>query len=176
MVAVNSKIPFEDFYSKYYDQVYWYIFKKINHVQRAQDMAGDIFCICYKKYEDYDPGKGALGTWLYTIVNNKLKNFYRDRKNNVSMDAVPDIFGDDDIEPMEKTVYVEQAREIVAEAISSLPEREQLVMVLKFFGSKQSDEIARILNMSPVNARVIVSRSLKKVQAYMLSKGWGKEV
>lgn len=48
-----------------------------------------------------------------------------------------------------------------------------MVLILKFFGGKQSEEIAKIMNISPVNVRVIITRSLKKIGSYMAKKGWG---
>ena len=77
---------FDDFYKEYYNQVYWYIYKKINHIENAQDLAGDVFCSCYKNFNNYDPQKSSITTWLYVIVNNRLKNYYRDRKITVPLD------------------------------------------------------------------------------------------
>ena len=78
---------FESFYTKYYDRVYWYIFKRVNHIEESQDLTADIFCACYKYFDSYDPEKSSVGTWLYVIVNNKLKNYYRAKKSDISLDG-----------------------------------------------------------------------------------------
>lgn len=37
---------FESFYTKYYDRVYWYIFKRVNHIEESQDLtAGYFLCV-----------------------------------------------------------------------------------------------------------------------------------
>ena len=99
---------FDDFYKEYYNQVYWYIYKKINHIENAQDFAGDVFCSCYKNFNNYDPQKSSITTWLYVIVNNRLKNYYRDRKITVPLDEQVDEYYlriDDD---MEKAILIEE--------------------------------------------------------------------
>lgn len=161
-------ISFDDFYKEYYNQVYRYIYKKINHIEDAQDLAGDVFCSCYKNFNNYDPQKSSIATWLYVIVNNRLKNYYRDRKINLSLDTQIDehyLAVEDD---MARALLIEDYRDMLADAIATLPQKYQLIVVLKFFGEKHSDEIAVIMNMSAVNVRVTLSRALKKINAYLV--------
>ncbi|MBS6832896.1 MAG: sigma-70 family RNA polymerase sigma factor, partial [Clostridiales bacterium] len=169
---------FESFYTKYYDRVYWYVFKRLNHIEESQDLTADIFCACYKYFDSYDPEKSSVGTWLYVIVNNKLKNYYRAKKSDISLDA----FYENILQETDKfttgdaicdAVYLDDCRSVLSSAITELPERNQMVLILKFFGGKQSEEIAKIMNISPVNVRVIITRSLKKIGSYMAKKGWG---
>ena len=167
---------FDDFYKEYYNQVYWYIYKKINHIENAQDLAGDVFCSCYKNFNNYDPQKSSITTWLYVIVNNRLKNYYRDRKITVPLDEQVDEYYlriDDD---MEKAILIEEYRDMLADAISTLSEKYQLIVILKFFGEKHSDEIAKIMNMSAVNVRVTLSRALKQINDYLIKHGWNGEI
>ena len=86
---MNEKVThqnFDAFYKEHYNQVFWYIYKKINHTEDAQDLAGDVFCACFRNFDNYDPQKSSITTWLYVIVNNRLKNYYRDRKISVPFD------------------------------------------------------------------------------------------
>lgn len=177
---MNQKITYQNFdafYGEYYNQIYWYIYKKINHTEDAQDLAGDVFCACYKNFSNYDPEKSSLSTWLYVIVNNRLKNYYRDRKISVPLDEQLDekyLQTDDDY--ISKAILLEDYRNILADAISALPEKYQLVVILKYFGEKQSDEISKIMNMSAVNVRVTLSRALKKINEILLKNGWNGEI
>jgi len=168
---------FDAFYKEYYNQVYWYIYKKISHAEDAQDLAGDVFCSCFKNFKNYDPEKSAITTWLYVIVNNRLKNYYRDRKISVPLDKQIDekyLQTDDDY--ISKAILLEDYRNMLADAISTLPEKYQLIVILKYFGEKQSEEISKIMNMSSVNVRVTLSRALKKISDYFESHGWNGEI
>lgn len=176
MEVLTEYRNFDDFYKEYYNQVYWYIYKKINHTEEAQDLAGDVFCACYKNFNNYDPQKSSITTWLYVIVNNRLKNYYRDRKVNVSLDEQVDeqyIAVEDD---MTQAIMIEDYRDMLADVISTLPQKYQLIIILKFFGEKHSDEIAKIMNMSAVNVRVTLSRALKKMNDCLIKNGWNGEI
>ena len=175
MTEVLTHQNFDAFYEEYYNQVYWYIYKKINHTEDAQDLAGDVFCACFKHFDKYDPEKSSLSTWLYTIVNNRLKNYYRDKKVMLSLDEQIDELASTD-DDMEKTLLIEDYRDILADAISTLPEKYQLIVILKYFGEKRSEDIARIMDMTAVNVRVSLSRALKKINDYLVDHGWNGEI
>ena len=63
-----------------------------------------------------------------------------------------------------------------SEAISILPEKYQLIVILKYFGEKNSDQISEIMSMSAVNVRVTLSRALKKINDYLVKHGWNGEI
>lgn len=168
---------FDDFYKEYYSLVYYYILKKINRKEEAEDLTGDIFCACYKNFENYDTSKSSVKTWLFVIVNNKLKNYYRDRKTVVSIDEQIDgkyLYDNNDYAA--QAIMLEDYRDILANAISALSEKYQLVVILRYFGEKSTEEIADITGMTAVNVRVTISRALKKINEYLVSSGWNGEL
>ena len=59
-------------------------------------------------------------------------------------------------------------REVAAEAIKKLDERSQKIIMLRFFEEKSHDEIAKIMNLTTGNVRVIQSRALKQMEEYLL--------
>lgn len=75
-----------------------------------------------------------------------------------------------------QAILLEDYRNMLADAISTLPEKYQLVTILKYFGEKQSEEISKIMNMSAVNVRVTISRALKKINKYLINNGWNGEI
>ncbi len=168
---------FDEFYANYYSLVYYYIYKKINQTEEAEDLAGDVFCSCYKNYSSYDSAKSSIKTWLFVIVNNRLKNYYRDKKTVISLeDQIDEKYLHTNDDYMAQSILLEDYRNILADAISTLPEKNQLVLILKYFGEKKSEEIAKIVGMSTVNVRVTISRTLKKINEYLINKGWNGEI
>lgn len=55
----------------------------------------------------------------------------------------------------------------MAEKIKLLPEKYQQVVIMRFFHEKEFDEIARALNTSQGNVRVILSRAVTKLKDFM---------
>ena len=162
-----NDLQFEEFYSQYYDRIFKYILKKTADFHLAEDLAMDVFTACYKNYEKYDSQKASLGTWVYTITNNRLKNYYRDRKDFVALDE--QTVSDED---MESTViqasYTEYLRNALADALETLNEVQQAVIILKYFKGKNSSEIALALGLSSVNVRAISSRAVKQLKNYFV--------
>ena len=154
-----EKPSFTEFYQEWYQKVVQYIYKKVGNLHNAEDIASDVFLYCLNHYDDYDPQKSAINTWLFLIVNSRVKNHYRDSKENVSLDAVADFLPDERLD-MEECLYLEDLVKQVTCAIDKLDERKQQIVKLHFFENKSSDEIAEIMGLTAVNVRVLLSRSL----------------
>lgn len=163
IVQPAEKIPFEQFYSRYYCQVLLYVMKKVGNRETAEDLTAEIFLYCYSHYDDYDSEKSALSTWLYLKVNSRIKNYYRDRKESVDISELENQLAGDDTD-MSRSLYLEQLRDFVADALETLPERQQRIVILRYFRDKSSAEIAEIMEMTPGNVRVQLSRALDKLQ------------
>ena len=132
----------------------------------AEDLMQDVFTSCYKAQDRFDSSKCSEVAWLFIIAKNRLKNYYRDKKTTVSLD-------DTAVEQKDTKDYVAQAihlmhcHEVAAQAIKQLDERSQRIILLRFFEEKTHDEIARIMDLTTGNVRVIQSRALKQMEEYL---------
>lgn len=143
-----------------------FLLSHTNNREDAEDLMQDVFTSCYKAQERFDSTKCSEVAWLFIIAKNKLKNYYRDKKNTVSLDAI-DIEQKDTKDYMEQAVHVMHCREVAAKAIKRLDERSQKIILLRFFEEKSHDEIAEIMNLTTGNVRVIQSRALKQMEEYI---------
>jgi RNA polymerase sigma-70 factor (ECF subfamily) len=162
-----SAVPFEEFYEKHYFNVYRYVCKRIGVTEDAKDLTSEVFFACFKSYEKYDSTKSSLVSWLYVITNNRLKIYYRDKKNTEPID---DYLGDVALsydDDLGQAAYIDELRDVLADALSELPERSRQIMVLKYFEDKSAEEIADILGLTPVNVRVIASRAIKQLKSFL---------
>ena len=162
---------FEDVYNRYYLQVYRYFIKRLGNKEVCEDLTSDVFYSCLKKYDTYDPSKAKMSTWIYAVANNKLKNYYRDRKNHISVDDTGNFIDLPDGTDMDRAVYLTQMKEYLDAALDTLPDRERTIVRLKYFSDLNSDEIAAQVNTSAGNVRVILTRASKKLAAYFEENG-----
>ena len=164
-LMASEKLSFEEYYKNYYLQAYGYVFKKVSDRYLAEDLTMEAFSACYQKFEDFDPELASFQTWLYVIINNKLKNYYRDRKITEDIDDFTDVLanGDDDMLAAEE---LREMRDMLADALMTLGERQREIVILKYFKGKKSAEIAEMMGMTAVNVRVQLSRALDKLKAY----------
>lgn len=160
----NQKPDYEDFYSSNYSRVLYHVRGKITNSQDAEDLTSEVFTYCYVHYEDYDPEKSSITTWLYLIVNSRIKNYYRDHDSvsYADYEVVSDTMQDQSID-LDEGVYLEQLHNALMKAIDRLPERQRQIVMMRYFQNLSSEEIAKKLGLTPGNVRVLLSRSLDKL-------------
>lgn len=158
-----AKPAFEALYEEYYAKLFFYIYKRIGNREDAEDLAGEAFLYAYDHYGSFDPEKCAVSTWLYIIVNSRVKNYYRDHRSHINLEDMENILPDDG-DDMEKAVWLEQLRANLKEAVNSLPDKQREVIVMKYFQDLTHKEIAKALHTSEGNTRVILSRALDRLK------------
>ena len=162
MSDVKKSREFERLYNKYYTPMLRYILKRVSSIPQAEDLTMEIFAACWEKYDTFDPERASFATWLYTAANNRLKNFYRDRKNTEEIDetSAVDLGFEDEIIRAE---YLTSMRAQLAEALSKLNDTQRRIVIMKYFRNMNSNDIGSELGLSPVNVRVQLSRTMKKL-------------
>lgn len=164
-ILPKTKIPsYEDFYAEHYSRVLNYTRNKITVTEDAEDLVSDVFLYCYHHYEDYDPEKSSITTWLYLILNSRIKNYYRDHVTYADYEVVSDVMQDESID-LDQGVYLEQLHSFLMKAIKSLPQRQQTIIMMRYFEDRSSEDIAKALGITPGNVRVLLSRALDKLSS-----------
>lgn len=169
---MNVDKSFGNVYDEYYPKVFRYVNKRILSYHEAEDLTQEIFVACYRNFEQFDPNKASVGTWIYIIMNNRLKNYYRDKKRFISLDdeeGFPEIASD---EILEDSVLLEEQKRLLLDAMETLSERERQIIMNTYFYKKTSAETAELLHMTAGNVRVVLNRSLTKIRTYFESKGY----
>ena len=164
-LMASEKLSFEEYYKKYYQQAFGYVCKKISDSYQAEDLTMDAFSACYQKFDDFDPEIASFQTWLYVVINNKLKNYYRDRKITENVDDFTDVLANSD-DDMLAAEELKEMRDLLADGLMTLTEKQRTIVILKYFKGKKSAEIAEIMGLTAVNVRVQLSRALDKLKAY----------
>ena len=162
-------MTFEEFYEKYYNIVLGYIMKRVCDMPLSEDLTMESFLSAYKSFADFDRSKADYGTWLFVIVNNRLKNYYRDNRKQDELDKyVVKLDGADEVE---EACTVQELRNELFEALQKLNETQRTIMIYKFFREKRAPEIARIMGLSSGSVRVQISRAMKKLNEILQEKG-----
>ena len=160
----TQKPSYERFYGEYYDRVLRYVRGKISGYEDAEDLTAEVFLYCYQHYDSYDPQKSAITTWLYLIVNSRIKNYYRDHVPTADFEDVAETLQDLGID-LERGVYLEQLHDTLMKSIGRLPERQRKIVMMRYFENLSGEEIAQKLGITPGNVRVLLSRALDRLSA-----------
>ena len=165
---MNRDQEFEQIYCEYYLRLVKYVRKKISSIQDAEDIVQDTFAALYRNFDRYDPEKASVSTWVYVAVNNRLKNYYRDRKISVSLDDEDNPIDIADEDLIEQAMEFEEMRRMLLGAVEQLSGDEQKIVKDTYFTKKTSAQIGEEMNLSAVNVRVKCSRALKKLKNILI--------
>lgn len=168
---MQQTVDFEEAYRENYLPVYNYIHKHIVNISDAEDITANVFVMAYKAWDRYEPDRCPVRAWLYIIASNLLKNFYRDNekhKEEMSLDseeAAPSSEPKDN--SFEEAQKIMALREVIAEALDTLDEREKTIVINRFFHDMTNLELSDALDISEGNVRVISTRALKKMRTFL---------
>ena len=165
---MNRDQEFEQIYCEYYLRLVKYVRKKISSIQDAEEIVQDTFAALYRNFDRYDPEKASVSTWVYVAVNNRLKNYYRDRKISVSLDDEDNPIDIADEDLIEQAMEFEEMRRMLLGAVEQLSGDEQKIVKDTYFTKKTSAQIGEEMNLSAVNVRVKCSRALKKLKNILI--------
>jgi len=158
-----DKQEFEAIYQTYYKKVFNYIKKKISNIQDAEELTHEIFIKLYRLRASYDANKSAISTWIFVATNNRLKNYYRDRKEQVTFDEITYNAISEEFSP-EVCYMLEAQRKELMECLKKLSDRERTIIIRKYYMGERSNQIAIEMGLTPGNVRIIQKRSLEKLK------------
>lgn len=81
--STTNQMSFEQVYNKFHNLVKNWLAYKIKSKDDAEELANDVMLKVFNHYGEFDASKAALQTWVFTITNNTLTDYYR--KNNITV-------------------------------------------------------------------------------------------
>ena len=152
--AKRDRSKFGVLYNKYYEQIYLFIFARIESEDTVADLTSQVFLKAMLSLERYEFRGLPFSSWLYRIAQNELRLFYRSRKSKriVSADS------EDLIHLLEDFKEEEKEREIDLEglvfALRQLPPDDVELIEMRYFEKRPFKEVAEILEITENNAKV----------------------
>ena len=164
-----AAVTLEQVYRDYYDKVTRFVRKKVADPTDAEDLVSEVFLKLTKNWDKFDPEKASASTWVYTIANNTVVDYYRTRKVHVEMpDEAEETRGlpqelIDYAAPDEQLMRAESLNDL-ARALEQLKEKERDLIILHYYQNMTLKEVAEKMGMSYINAKVIHKKALDKMQ------------
>lgn len=156
---------FGELYDIYVAQIYRYIYYRVGSTVDAEDLAQQVFVRAWDAIGKYRKKSTPFIAWLMTISRNLVIDFYRARKDNVSLDGDYE-FASHDAGPVELAEKESERREITR-SINKLSEEQRQIVLMRFIESYSYEEIASVLKKNESTVRVILHRALKKLRIIM---------
>ena len=152
----------EQIYLQYHDKVRAYVRGKIQDSHDVEDLVSAVFMKIVQKLDSYDPAKASVSTWVYTITRNTVMDHFRTRRTLV---ALEDYMVDE--APVKLT---DDVLDSLANALLALKERERDLIVLHYYTGYTLKEVAEMMGMSYINAKVIHKKALESLRAFFAAR------
>ena len=197
MTELNSKpekkiLNAERWLELYGDILYRYSFRYVKDKQSAEDLVSETLLAGLKAQTSF-AGQSTEQTWLIGILNNKIMDYFRKSKREISFDEADIILNNVDEDfaqsgpdrgawkanrrPAEWMVDAADPVEIkefwlyLNKCIEGLDIRLSMVFVLRELEEMDSRNICNVLAISPTNLRVMLYRARKQLRL-CLEKNW----
>lgn len=149
---------------------YWYLLSYIAHrVRTPNDVDGrmdDTLMAAYESYPNFR-GDSSFKTWLYSIADNQISNYYRQTAVQIeylaaNKDAYYSELASDQPNPAEQH-EIDLELKAVIRAISKLSKNQQRAILWHVVDGLDHAEIGQRLGLSKRGARVVLCRARKKL-------------
>lgn len=156
---------FGDLYQRYQEVIYRYVLARVPDATTAEDLTEVVFLNAYEALDRYEDRGAPYTAFLYRVARNLITDFYRKRKEEVSLEAVSGQVSEV-VQLDEKMVRREGHKEL-REALEGLREDYREVIRLRVILELSTTEVADWMDRSEGAVRVLLHRALNALRETM---------
>jgi len=153
---------FAPLYDKYYKQIFNYLYQRMDDKDTAFDLTGQVFLKALTNLSNYQFKGVPFASWLYRIAHNEMMQLFRSSKEKRAINAdISDLryICEENEEP-----FFEEYIPAIKKLIQELKEEELQLVELRFFEKRAFKDIAEIMDITEVNAKVRMYRIIEKLK------------
>ena len=158
---------FSNLILKYQDRIYTFVVRSITNREDAEDITQNVFIGAFSNLKKFRK-ECSFKTWLYRIAANRIKNYWRDKKNRFviaesELASIIEEYGNrtGEISDASNETESEDLKQIVANLIASLPLELRQIFVLYYVTGCTCQQIAEIFKTSASNIKIQLFRGRK---------------
>ena len=161
--ARKDPAKFAVLYDKYYEQIFRFIYQRVDDKEAAFDATQQVFMKALDNLYKYEFRGVPFASWLYRIASSEVNNLFRAQKaqRTVNIDSVSVYTIIEEIQESKIDQYHDKIVAIIGE---ELEESELQLIEMRFFEKRSFKEIAEILEITENNAKVRTYRILEKLK------------
>jgi RNA polymerase sigma-70 factor (ECF subfamily) len=154
---------FGKLFDKYNAKIYRFIYYKVSSAEVAEDFTSQCFLKIWEQISSGVKVK-SFQSWMYKIARNLVIDYYRTRER----EELPLIYQQEEIQA-EVTVDPDKNldKDFLEKILLNLNVEIREIIILRFIEEFSIKEIAKIVDKSPANVRVIIHRALKELNKYV---------
>lgn len=178
VVKINAQKKVAVWVNEFSDELFSWALYKTSSKETAEDLVQETFLSAFQKIESFE-GKSSPKTWLFSILNNKIIDYYRKNAKikeqefstteNSGLKLTDNYFNDtenwksNDLNPIwdqeEELLDNTDFNKTMAQCMDDLPQKWKLAITSKYLTDKNTDEICQDLKITVSNYWQIVHRA-----------------
>jgi RNA polymerase sigma factor (sigma-70 family) len=172
--AKSDKLSANELVTKYYKQIYAFVYKQTLNKELAMDLTQEIFTSMLQTIASYNERKASFRTWLYQVSTYRIVDYYRSKyyQSNRLDDPIED---HDFPEDHDFTVALEYKQEVeqVMDIVNTLDARSQQIFRLKLYADHTFVEIAALLQLTESTVKTSYYTMIRKIKQRMVEDNNG---
>ena len=160
-------------YDRYAGLAYGLALRIVGDPGRAEDVVQEVFFGLWRRPGSFNPEKGSFRTWLMTLVRNRSIDSVRGRRRHEQREAeLPEEVRDlsPDSNPW-AAVALSLERDVVREAVATLPAEQREAIEMAHFGGYTHAEIAGRLGLPLGTVKGRLRLGIEKLHAFLNARG-----
>jgi RNA polymerase sigma-70 factor (ECF subfamily) len=170
--AAGDKSAFEQIMIHSQQRVMAMSWRMLGNEADARDASQEVFLRVYKYLKRYDQSQDFFA-WVYRITVNVCRDILRKRRHHNDRMVPIEANADEGVleipasqDDAEQILLSTQRRELIAQAIATLPYKERASIVLRDVEGFSTEAVAKILESSAATVRSQISSARKKIREY----------
>jgi len=159
-------LSFEDFFKKYKQALYYYLYRRINNKEVSEDITAESFYKLFINWNNLNT-ENELGllAWIYKTARNQAIDYFR--KENKYMKI-----NDDNLEGVTHQEMIEDIEQdfdmqLINTALARLSPEKREIIELRFKHEMKISEIAEIVGKNEGAVKMILYRGIEELKDYL---------
>lgn len=162
--AKRDRRAFSVLYEKYYEQIFLFIFKRVETEALAADLCSQVFLQAMNRLPQFEYRGHPFSSWLYRIAINEVNGYFRKNKRAVRVVSMDRVNAERISDESGMDVELEEMLSAMESVLGELDEPSLCLIEMRFFDQKSFKEMGAILGITEGNAKVKTYRVLEKLK------------
>lgn len=177
--ARHDPEAFGAFYRRNAERLYLWALAHTGDAQTATDLTAEAFARALEGLDGFrgrQDGSGAA--WVFGIARNLVRGWHQERRVATAarerLGIVTPAWVPDEVAAVDDRLDADRVSAALAAAVADLPATLREALMLHALDERSHREVAEALGISQANARMRVSRAVRRVRAQLTTSGEGR--
>jgi len=166
-----DKESFSQFYDKYLDKIFRFIYFRVDNEENAQDLTARVFLNFWKKVNQKKSKKAVINNpvaFIYQSARHLLIDYYRQKpKRIISLDRLPAEITDGEL--LKEKSFVQEVEtnlemSLVKKALKEIKKEYAEIVILYYLNDLSIQELSQIFHKREGTIRVMLHRAIEALK------------